>query len=83
MKALPRSIFTSMAAKSLGKMKQEKTAKVAGKGKIESFTHLETGNVLLVPYEFVIESKGTIQSIAVKFHPEVDSKNQSKILSHV
>ncbi len=66
--------FSSMAAKSLDKMKQEKTAKVGGKGKIESFTHLETGNVLLVPYEFVIENKGTIQSIAVKFHPEVDSK---------
>ena len=66
--------FSSMAAKSLEKMKQERTARVAGKGKIESFTHLETGNILLVPYEFVIESKGTIQSIAVKFHPEVDSK---------
>ena len=66
--------FSSMAAKSLEKMKQERTAKVTGKGKIESFTHLETGNVLLVPYEFAVENKGTIQSIAVKFHPEVDSK---------
>ena len=66
--------FSSMAQKSLEKIKQEKSAKVAGKGKIESFTHLETGNVLLVPYEFAIENNGTLASIAVKFHPDVDSK---------
>jgi len=66
--------FSSMAAKSLEKMKQEKRAKVAGKGKIESFVHLETGNVLLVPYKFVMENNGTIASITVKFHPGTDTK---------
>ncbi len=66
--------FSSMAAKSLEKMKRERTAKVIGKGKIESFIHLETGNVLLAPYKFVVENNGTIQSIAVRFHPGVDSK---------
>jgi hypothetical protein len=36
---------------------------------IQSFTHLESSNTLLLPYDYVVENEGTLASVALaKFH---------------
>ena len=52
-------------------------AKTGGtKTKLETFTHLELNNVVILPYGFVRNSGGTIQSIAVCFNEGMDIKEK-------
>jgi hypothetical protein len=46
------------------------------KAKLETFTHLELNNVVILPYGFVRNSGGTIQSVAVCFNEGVDIKEK-------
>jgi len=61
--------FTMLGAKTLKRLEEEKTVRagVGGKGILESFTHMEVSTIPIVPYEFVMENGGTLQSVAVKF----------------
>lgn len=43
-----------------------------GRGRLETFTHLDMGNVVILPYETVRELGGNIQSVAVRFHEGED-----------
>ncbi len=59
--------------------KKEMQAKAGGaqsKTELETFTHIELNNVVILPYEFVRNSEGTIQSIAVRFDEGVDIKEK-------
>ena len=42
--------------------------------KLESFVHAESENIAIVPYETLMNMKGTLQSIAVRFNEDLDGK---------
>ncbi|MCD6218897.1 hypothetical protein J7K43_00755, partial [Candidatus Calescamantes bacterium] len=65
--------FSMMGQKELQRVKQEKTV-MAGMGKttLESFTHYEYSTIAFLPYDFVMEKGGTLQSIALSFPEGTD-----------
>ncbi len=65
--------FSMMGSKELEKVKQEKTV-MAGMGKttMESFTHSEYSTVPFLPYRFVMENGGTLQSMVLSFPEGTD-----------
>jgi hypothetical protein len=65
--------FIAMAIK---EQEQMKVRKAVAQAKLETFTHLELSNVVILPYGFVRNSGGTIQSIAVCFDEGVDIKEK-------
>ncbi|MFH2068159.1 MAG: FtsX-like permease family protein [Candidatus Omnitrophota bacterium] len=69
--------FATMPSQQMSKFKMERTAKVmAGGGKTETFTHQEAANIVIVPFQFLRQRGGTIQSIAVKFKPGYDTRQE-------
>ena len=60
--------FSSLPEKEISKIKMEKTAQVySSQIKIQSFIHADSENIVICPYETVMDMGGTLQSIAVKF----------------
>ena len=55
---------------------REKTAGIEGKAKLQTFTHLELGNVVILPYRLARNMGGTIASVAVRFDKDVDIKEK-------
>ncbi|HDD65030.1 MAG TPA: FtsX-like permease family protein, partial [Firmicutes bacterium] len=66
--------FSAMPEKEISKMKMEKTAQVyTAQAKIQSFTHTEGSNIVILPFKTVMRMNGTLQSVAVKFKKGVDA----------
>lgn len=55
---------------------RQRTSSIEGKTKLETFTHLELGNVVILPYGVVRNLGGTIQSVAVSFDKEMNIKER-------
>ncbi|MBU2495506.1 MAG: M28 family peptidase [Candidatus Omnitrophica bacterium] len=69
--------FAMMPSQEMSKFKMERTAKVmAGGGKTETFTHQEAANVVIVPFQFLRQRGGAVQSIAVKFKPGYETRQE-------
>ena len=69
--------FAVMPSQEMSKFKMERAAKVmAGGGKAETFTHQEAANMVIVPFRFLRQRGGTIQSIAVKFKPGYETRQE-------
>lgn len=67
--------FSVLPEREVSKIKMEKAAQVfTSQTKLESFIHTEGENIALVPYGTLMNMKGTLHSIAVKFNEDVDSK---------
>ena len=65
--------FTELGQKQREDIQRERTMRMGkGEKQIKSFAHLSAANVPIVPYEFVRNNNGTLQSIAIKFNPGVD-----------
>ncbi len=58
------------------KTSRQRSTGVEGKTKLETFTHLELGNVVILPYTLARNLGGTIQSVAVRFDKGVDIKER-------
>lgn len=70
--------FSSLPEKEISKMKMEKTAQVyTSQTKIQSFTHTEGANIVIIPYRTLLRIGGTLQSIGVKFSPDVLSPSEA------
>ncbi|MCM8761726.1 MAG: FtsX-like permease family protein, partial [Candidatus Omnitrophica bacterium] len=67
--------FSVLPEREVSKIKMEKTAQVfTSQAKLESFVHTEAENIAIVPFGTLMNMKGTLQSIAVKFNDDVDGK---------
>ncbi|MCM8760190.1 MAG: hypothetical protein NC832_00495, partial [Candidatus Omnitrophica bacterium] len=68
--------FSVLPEKELSKIKMEKTAQVfTSEAKPEeSLVHTDAENIAIVPFTTLMNMKGTLQSIAVKFNDDVDGK---------
>ncbi|HIE43980.1 MAG TPA: FtsX-like permease family protein, partial [Candidatus Omnitrophica bacterium] len=65
--------FTTLDEKQREDIKRERVMRIGkGEKQIRSFVHLFAANTPIVPYEFVRNNGGTLQSIAVKFNSEVN-----------
>ena len=76
--ALTPAEFMGTMEEMHGKTLQEKRGGgyQAEKAKIESFLHTDGANIIILPYQQVVNSGGTIQSIAIKFIDEKDLKEK-------
>ena len=61
--------FTMLSRESLEKARQGEldVSNVEGRGALETFQHLDAENVLLMPYETVLDVGGSLQSVALAF----------------
>ena len=61
--------FSTLSSLDLIEVKESKNRStgIEGKTKVSSFAHLDTGNIIFLPYNTAINLGGTIQSIAVTF----------------
>ncbi|NOZ63483.1 MAG: FtsX-like permease family protein [Caldiserica bacterium] len=60
--------FSMMDSKKIERVKQEKVVMAGiGKTNIETFTHSEYSTVPFLPYDFVMENGGTLQSMVLSF----------------
>jgi len=60
--------FSVLPEKELSQIRMEKTAQVlTSQIQLRSFVHTEAENTVLMPFKKVMDLKGTLQSIAVKF----------------
>ncbi len=60
--------FSVLPEKEISQMKTEKTAQIfSSQIQLRSFTHTEPENTLIMPFKKVMDLKGTLHSIAVKF----------------
>ncbi|HPP30177.1 MAG TPA: hypothetical protein PLE69_04550 [bacterium] len=67
--------FSVLPEREVAKIKMEKTAQVfTSQAKLESFVHNEAENIAILPFGTLMNMKGTLQSIAVKFNDEVNGK---------
>jgi len=67
--------FSSLPEKEISKIKMEKTAQVySSEVKLQSFVHTEADNVVILPYETLMNMGGTLHAVAVRFQKEVDVK---------
>ncbi|MBL7171138.1 MAG: hypothetical protein ISS46_04000 [Candidatus Omnitrophica bacterium] len=58
------------------KTSKQRATGIEGKTKLETFTHLELGNVVILPYRLARDLGGTIQSVAVRFDENIDIKEK-------
>ena len=66
--------FSSMPEKEISKLKMEKTAQVyTSQTKLQSFTHTEGSNIVILPFKTLMRMGGTLQAISVKFSDKVVS----------
>jgi len=66
--------FSSLPEKEISKMKMEKTAQVyTSQTKLQSFTHTEGSNIVILPFKTLMRMGGTLQAISVKFSDKVVS----------
>jgi len=67
--------FSVLPEREVAKIKMEKTAQVfTSETKIESFTHTEAENIAIIPFGTLMDMKGTLHSIAVRFNDDVEGK---------
>jgi len=60
--------FSVLPEKEISQMKTEKTSQIfSSQIQLRSFTHTEAENTVIMPFKKVMDLKGTLQSIAVKF----------------
>ncbi|MFN4227554.1 MAG: FtsX-like permease family protein, partial [Candidatus Ratteibacteria bacterium] len=60
--------FSVLPEKEISQMKTEKTAQIfSSQIQLRSFTHTEPENTVIMPFKKVMDLKGTLHSIAVKF----------------
>ena len=60
--------FSTLPEKEITQMKMEKSAQIfTSQIQLKSFTHNEAENTVIMPFKKVIDLKGTLHSIAVKF----------------
>ena len=60
--------FSTLPEKEISKMSMERSAQIfTSQIQLRSFTHTEAENTVLMPFKKVMDLKGTIHSIAVKF----------------
>jgi len=55
---------------------QQRSTGMGGKTKIETFSHVELGNIVILPYKLVHNLGGRIESVAVRFNEGVDIKEK-------
>ncbi len=68
--------FSVMPEREVAKMKMEKTAQVfTSQVKMESFVHTEAENTVILPFRTLMNMRGTLHSIAVRFNKNVDSSS--------
>ncbi len=68
--------FSVMPEREIAKIKMEKAAQVfTSKIKMESFVHTESEDVAILPFKTLMNMQGTLHSIAVKFHKNVEGKS--------
>ncbi len=58
------------------KASRQRATGIEGKTKLETFTHLELGNVIILPYSLARNLGGTIASVAVRFDKDIDIKEK-------
>ncbi|MDD3725697.1 MAG: FtsX-like permease family protein, partial [Candidatus Ratteibacteria bacterium] len=67
--------FSVLPEREVAKIKMEKTAQVfTSQTKMEVFVHSEAENIAILPFGTLMDMKGTLQSIAVRFNDNVDGK---------
>ena len=67
--------FSVLPEREVAKIKMEKTAQVfTSQAKLESFIHTEAENIAIIPFGTLMNMKGTLQSIAVRFNDNVEGK---------
>lgn len=67
--------FSVLPERELLKVRLAKSAQIfSSQVKLESFVHAESENIAIVPYETLMNMKGTLQSIAVRFNDDLDGK---------
>ncbi|HOK55702.1 MAG TPA: M28 family peptidase [bacterium] len=60
--------FSVLPEKEISQMKTEKTSQIfSSQIQLRSFTHTEAENTVIIPFKKVMDLKGTLHSIAVKF----------------
>ncbi|MFA5393147.1 MAG: FtsX-like permease family protein [Candidatus Ratteibacteria bacterium] len=69
--------FAMMPSQEMSKFKMEHAANVmSGGGNTKTFTHQEAANVVIVPFQFLRQRGGTVQSMAVKFNPGYETRKE-------
>lgn len=68
--------FVSLGAEQQREIKEsrQRTTGIEGKTRVETFTHLELGNVVILPYRLARYLGGNLQSVAVRFDKDADIK---------
>lgn len=72
--------FVVMSTQQQGEIKtsRQRSTGIEGKTKLETFTHLELGNVVILPYKLARNLGGDIASVAVRFDKDVDIKEKAE-----
>ena len=71
--------FSMLGRKELQEVKQERTVMAGmGKASFKSFTHYEYSAIPFLPYDFVMEKGGTLQSIVLSFPRGTDIKKEAE-----
>ncbi|MCS7180197.1 MAG: M28 family peptidase, partial [bacterium] len=66
--------FSILPEKEISQMKMEKTSQIfTSQIQLRSFTHTEAENTVIIPFKKVMDMKGTLHSIAVKFTDNFES----------
>lgn len=67
--------FSVLPERELAKIKMEKSAQVfTAQTKLESFIHTEAENIVILPFGTLMNMKGTLHSVAVKFNDDVNDR---------
>ena len=56
---------------------------VEGRAALETFVHINPRNIVLMPYETVLDLGGTFQSVAVKFHTGTVGEHVERLLDRL
>ncbi|MCM8807560.1 MAG: FtsX-like permease family protein [candidate division WOR-3 bacterium] len=73
--------FSTLPEKEISQIKMEKSAQIfTAQIQLRSFTHTEAENTVIMPFKKVMDMKGTLQSIAVKFTNIPPEKTPKKLV---
>ncbi len=68
--------FSVMPEREVAKMKMEKTAQVfTSQIRMESFVHTEADNIVILPFKTLMNMRGTLHSISVRFDNNVEAQS--------
>jgi len=67
--------FTMLGRQALARTARasQDVSAIEGRAPLETFVHIDARNIVLMPYETVLDLGGALQSVAVKFNPESGS----------